>query len=346
MKRQDVRNNGDQSTTAAAASLALRPILAGLTAGLVLLLVSSLTATAAYAADGQIDDSDNVVIVLDASGSMNEYIHGVRKIDAARNALKQVINQLPDKVRVGIMVFPDRGWIYPLSAKDNAKVGQALDSVSPGGNTPLGDYVRDGANALIQQRVKQYNYGTYRLLVVTDGEANAGMDVADAVAKSIRRGLIVDAIGVNMPQNHTLATRVHTYRRADDPNSLATAVRQVFAEITATGSNAVSDADFALIAPLSAETVTAAITALAKSVNNRPVAEGRDEPVGGNASAGGGGSGGSGATATPGTSGSGPQAGCGGGCSISNDHEDGIGWPEALVLIALIAVAYLLLRRG
>ena len=63
-------------------------------------------------------------------------------------------------------------WVYPLGPKDTQKLIAAIRLPQPSGGTPLGKYLRIGANRLLEQREKQYNYGNYRLLVVTDGEAS------------------------------------------------------------------------------------------------------------------------------------------------------------------------------
>ena len=85
------------------------------------------------------------------------------------------------------------------------------------------------ADALLQRRSEQH-YGTYRLLVVTDGEAN-DMDMLETYLPDIlSRGITVDVIGVDMARQHSLATQVHSYREADNPQSLTAAIEEVFAE--------------------------------------------------------------------------------------------------------------------
>ena len=125
--------------------------------------------------------------------------------------------------------------------------------------------MREGADALLQLREKQV-YGSYRLLIVTDGEANDAKLLSQYLPDVLSRGLIVDAIGVDMKQDHTLATRVHSYRRADDAQALSQAVQEVFAE-KSDASTADSDADFALLHAIDDETAREALSALAKPNN-------------------------------------------------------------------------------
>jgi len=61
-------------------------------------------------------DDKNVVIVLDASGSMDGYTQGgqTKKIDAAKSALREILQDIPEDTNIGLLVFGARnvpsGW--------------------------------------------------------------------------------------------------------------------------------------------------------------------------------------------------------------------------------------------
>ena len=118
--------------------------------------------------------TDNVVVVVDASGSMGSPMRGTNtdRMSVAKDALKQVLGQIPSSTHVGVLVFPNGNWVYPLGLRNDERLNGAIDSITSQGGTPLGEYMKQGADALLEARKKQFGYGTYRLLVVTDGEAN------------------------------------------------------------------------------------------------------------------------------------------------------------------------------
>jgi len=216
--------------------------------------------------------SDSVVIVLDDSGSMNDTMSGgIKRIEAAKNAIKIVLRQFPPDTKVGLMLLNgDRAkehWAIPLEHLSVPQATRRVESVKADGATPLGERMREAADALLKLREQQI-YGTYRLLIVTDGEANDAKLLAQYLPDVLSRGLVVDAIGVDMKQHHTLATRVHSYRRADDAAALAKAVQEVFAEKT----SGVSDAeeDYSLLQAFDDETAKEVLLALSKP-NNSPV---------------------------------------------------------------------------
>ncbi len=223
---------------------------------------------------------DNVLIVLDASGSMAERMGSstVIKIDAAKSALKEVLKTVPPSTRIGLLVFSSSNltndWLYPLGPLDEKKLLSCIDLPSPGGRTPLGAYIKKAADCLLAEREKQHTYGTYRLLIVTDGQATDG-NLTDLYAPEvIARGITVDVIGVNMAERHTLATRAHSYRSANDPQSLTRAITDVFAEVSAKDTQGPRGQEdyFSVIAPIPAAMASAMLSALAAS-GNHPIGE-------------------------------------------------------------------------
>ncbi|MBN2430514.1 MAG: VWA domain-containing protein [Acidobacteria bacterium] len=224
-------------------------------------------------------DDHNVVIVLDASGSMGGKMPGssVMKMDAAKSALKQVIREVPWDTNIGLLVFSagnlDVDWVYPLGPRNDDKLLAAIDRPEPFGGTPLGEYLKMGADRLLKQRAEQYGYGTYRLLVVTDGEAGDPDMVERFVPEIIARGIIIDVIGVDMAGQHTLATKVHSYRSADNPGALKTAIADVFAEVAAAGTDGFGEDAFAVIEPIPQEMAVSMLKALSSS-GNQPIGEG------------------------------------------------------------------------
>lgn len=219
---------------------------------------------------------DNVIIVLDASGSMNERMKGnmgkqrINRIQAAKTAIKEVMKTIPQTTQVGLLVFggSHNGWIYPLGPRDDQKLFSSLDKVNAGGGTPLGKYMKMGADQLLNTRKKQYGYGSYRLLIVTDGEATDANQVEEYTPDIISRGIITDVIGVDMKRAHTLATKVHSYRSANDPSSLKKAIQEVFAEVGKTAQGKSGDEAFAELEGFPEDLSMAVISAWGSSGNH------------------------------------------------------------------------------
>jgi hypothetical protein len=229
-------------------------------------------------------EQDNIVVVLDASGSMRAQMKNSRdnRMEAAKQALLTVVKDLPPNTNIGLLVFSSTNlrndWAYPLGQVDKQKLAQAINRPQPGGGTPLGAYLKKGADALLKQRKLQHGFGTYRLLVVTDGQANDEALVQQYLPDVLGRGITVDVIGVDMNTDLPLATKVHSYRRADNPEMLVEAVKNVFAEVGSGGQDAAqSHEDFALLAAIPDEMAAAMLQALTTTLDH-PIGEAPPPP--------------------------------------------------------------------
>jgi hypothetical protein len=219
----------------------------------------------------------NVVVVLDDSGSMNDRMarnYNQAKMDAAKPALLTVLEELPADAKVGVLLLnggwrSDR-WVHPLATVDAAKLRKAIQGIKAHGGTPLGERMKEGCDALLSLRDKEH-YGFYRLLIVTDGEATDSDLVVRYLPDILSRGIWVDVIGVDMARDHSLATEVHTYRKADDQDSLEQAIAEVLAESTGDSRDA-GQSDFEIIASIPEGLAAAALEALSAS-GNHPIGE-------------------------------------------------------------------------
>ena len=221
--------------------------------------------------------TDNIVVILDASGSMGEEFSSdptKTRMNAAKEALQTVLTTILDGTNIGLLVFSGSNvknhWVYPLGPKDNEALIKAINFPLPGGTTPLGTYLKIGANRLLEQREKQYNYGSYRLLVVTDGAASDPDKVRLYTPEIMHKQIRIDVIGVDMEQDHMLATVVDSYRRADNPEQLIKAVSEVLAEVAGTGIDSGGEV-YSLISPLTEELASSLIDEMTKVPGNQPI---------------------------------------------------------------------------
>ena len=230
-----------------------------------------------FAADVAGPGDLHVAVVLDDSGSMGEGMPGTRgtKMDAAKAALRGVFAALPPGARVGLFALntssssPGGGYeLLPIAEPDPGAVDRVLNNIRADGGTPLGERLEQATAALQTLRAAR-QYGDYRLLIVTDGEVSDADRLEAAVPRALGAGLTVDVIGVAMAGDHTLATRVDRYRRADDPAALRAALEEVLAESTGS-SDAGDESDYDLIAPLPDGAAAVALTALADTSSADP----------------------------------------------------------------------------
>lgn len=144
------------------------------------------------------------VIVLDASGSMkNEDAPGSR-IDAAKNAVRALVDALPDGAPVGLLVYgtstngsdaakaagcQDIRTLVPLGPVDKSTFDAAVDGVAASGYTPIGSSLRTAAAQLPAS-------GERNVVVVSDGEDTCAPPEPCDVAKELAGpGLAIHTVG-------------------------------------------------------------------------------------------------------------------------------------------------------
>ena len=228
--------------------------------------------------------TQNVVVLLDDSGSMDIPLRSnsrMLKIDAAKQALLTVLERVPDDARVGLLVLNetrlDGGWIIPLRQVDKGIIANQVRQIRAGGGTPLGEYMKTAADALLKLRTQE-RYGNYRLLIITDGEANDRDLVNQYLPDILNRSIQIDVIGVDMATEHSLATHVHSYRRADNAASLTQAIEESLAETNPDPNDANEQAEFELLQAWPDQLAVAAIQTLSTN-NDAPIGTGEIPPI-------------------------------------------------------------------
>jgi Ca-activated chloride channel family protein len=182
----------------------------------------------------------NYYVVFDGSGSMREQACGsgaASKIDAAKRALGSFAQSVPADANLGLLVFDHHGVheLLPLAPSQPGRFAQLVNDIQASGGTPLRSSIRMAYGALTAQGRRQLGYGEYHLVVVTDGEANAGEDPRDVVGELLRRSpVVLHTIGFCLGADHSLNQPGRTlYRAADNPEALARGLGDVLAEAPA-----------------------------------------------------------------------------------------------------------------
>ncbi|MGC9530224.1 MAG: PKD domain-containing protein [Candidatus Bipolaricaulaceae bacterium] len=124
------------------------------------------------------DVPKSILILFDASGSMREPFEGTTKIDVAREVLTDLIQIMPEDVRVGLRSFSGCGQsqlLVPVKLLDRAALIDQIRAIEPGGLTPLAYTIKQAPKDFI---------GTpkpWLVILVSDGkETCLGDPVAEA----------------------------------------------------------------------------------------------------------------------------------------------------------------------
>ena len=184
---------------------------------------------------GVASTASNFYFLFDMSGSMDEKCSGKRKIDGAKEAVTRFMKNIPDDVNIGLMLFGTRsGEEYaealPIASGNKDKFLEVINNLQPNGKTPLGEALLASVDKIIEQYKKQLGYGTYRIIIITDGE-QTGIDLKQPCNYLAQHGFIgLYSIGLCMKSSHTLKRYSLSYRDANNYNELEQALVEATAE--------------------------------------------------------------------------------------------------------------------
>lgn len=173
---------------------------------------------------GKVSFTKNFYFVFDGSGSMSG-----EKLSIAKRAIEKFVSVLPSDINLGLYVFDSyyEEEKVSLELNNKEKFLKAVNEVSAGGVTPLYDAMIQGTNSLVTQYKKQYGYGEYRLIIVTDGEAD---NLEEASVYAMQYGMPIYTIGFQISGNHPLMMYSAEYRSAENEEELVQALVKTTAE--------------------------------------------------------------------------------------------------------------------
>lgn len=180
----------------------------------------------------------NFYFILDGSGSMSRKTgyacRGAQRfrnrLEGAQWAVRQFLDKVPQDVNIGLYLFDTRGQreVVPLGTGNRAQFLAAVDGIWAGGGTPLAGAIVQAAEKLVEQYKQQLGYGEYRLVVVTDGQAD---QIPEAAHYANRYGMPIYAIGLCIDEDHPLRRHAVSYRAADNFADLAKGLEETLAEL-------------------------------------------------------------------------------------------------------------------
>ncbi|MGO1167137.1 MAG: vWA domain-containing protein, partial [Janibacter sp.] len=191
---------------------------------------------------GQSQDG-KLLLMLDASGSMKEKDpSGGTKMDAAKQALSGVVEELPTDATVGLRVYgateeggtptkaacADTQLVAPIATLDKPALTTAIKGFEAKGETPIAHSLEKGLKDLGTK-------GKRNIVLVSDGEESCVPDPCPVIKKLVKDGvdLQIDTVGFDVKgtarkQLQCIAdTGDGTYYDAKDADELAASLTKV-----------------------------------------------------------------------------------------------------------------------
>ena len=183
---------------------------------------------------------NQIMIVLDGSGSMWGQIDGKPKIAIARETLEQVVEQIPPTTELGLIVYGHRQkgdcndievLVEPAPGQAE-KIRKAVADLNPKGKTPLSASVQVAAEKL------KYTENKATVVLITDGLETCDAEPCQLAAELERLGVDFTAhvigFGLSKDEGKQMACLAEgtggLYLAADNANELVEALDIAVAE--------------------------------------------------------------------------------------------------------------------
>ncbi len=146
--------------------------------------------------------ASEIILILDASGSMWGQIDGENKISIAKKVLKNLVDELPENAEVGLIAYGhrDKGdckdieTIVAPGPLDKALINKKIEELNPKGKTPITDSVLTAFDLV------RTNENATTVILVSDGIETCGGDPCKAVKEAKDAGInfIMHVVGFDV----------------------------------------------------------------------------------------------------------------------------------------------------
>ncbi|MGP9039883.1 VWA domain-containing protein [Cytobacillus kochii] len=154
----------------------------------------------------------NVEIVLDASGSMANYMGSKTRMDLAKESIEEFASTLPEDVNLSLRVYGHEGsgsdedkkmscaaneLVYESQTYNESELSSALNSFEPAGWTPLAQSIKEAKEDLSKYSGEEHKNVVY---IVSDGIETCDGDPVAAAKELKDSGIspVVNVIGFDL----------------------------------------------------------------------------------------------------------------------------------------------------
>jgi Ca-activated chloride channel homolog len=155
-----------------------------------------------------------IIIAMDVSRSMKATDVSPTRLEAARTVAKTFLTQVPEKFQVGVVGFSTRAAVAVPPTEDRALVETALDSLTPGEGTAIGDAVALGVRVGQPAPEPDGTVPPRAILLISDGARDGGrVEPADAAEQARSMQIPVHTVLVGTANGVVEETLTGGFRR-------------------------------------------------------------------------------------------------------------------------------------
>lgn len=148
--------------------------------------------------DIEIIPSETILLLIDSSGSMADYISGVMKMEATKNAVREFIRSkflMDHGDQIGIVSFGEFATIVEKPTVKYEYLESRVDNLSPNGATAMFEGISLSLDVL------SLTGGLKRIVLLTDGvpTTTGRVSIISLAKKASSKQVVIDTVGVGSP---------------------------------------------------------------------------------------------------------------------------------------------------
>jgi Ca-activated chloride channel family protein len=168
-----------------------------------LMLLALTGTTAAFAeptANVQVPrEKATIIVALDVSASMAATDVSPDRLDAAKAAAAQFVNQLPPRFNVGLVAFSSSAAVVVPATQEHTAVTDAIGALALGSGTAIGEAVASSLDAVAEVAGTGDNAPAH-IVLLSDGANTVGRPLSQAIAQAQQAGVPVSTIAYGTAQ--------------------------------------------------------------------------------------------------------------------------------------------------
>jgi Ca-activated chloride channel homolog len=173
-----------------------------------------------------------VMLTVDVSASMTATDVEPSRIDAAKAAAREFVEQVPAGFQVGLVAFDRSANVLAQPTTDHASVVNAIEALAPGPGTATGEGIYTALEAIqanatdvkpAQQSTKKDDLAA-TIVLLSDGAQTVGRPVLDAANAAKDAGVPISTIAYGTP-NGTVVVQGQVVPVPADPETMAEVAR-------------------------------------------------------------------------------------------------------------------------
>lgn len=181
-------------------------------------------------------DEAIVIVTMDVSASMWATDMYPSRMEASKAAAQLFVQELPEKMRVGVVSFSETSYLNQTPTNNRDKVQTAIKKLEPRSGTAIGNGLLTSLDAVYGAMgselpdVEKGYFAPAVIVLLTDGENTDGIEPMDVVGQAVQHGIRVYTIGIGSPESSTLKRGAATIQARLDEDVLKQIAQMTQAE--------------------------------------------------------------------------------------------------------------------